>query len=52
MTSFLEFPTVAMPDFCVFYPYILGGFCKRELLKLPKSQNGLQEKTGFNILLL
>lgn len=43
---------MAVPNFGVFYPYILGGFCKREFFKFPKFQNGLQEKTGFNISLL
>lgn len=48
----LESPTVAVSYVCIFYPYIWGGFCKTELLKLPKFQNSLQEKTGFNTPLL
>lgn len=48
----LEYLTVAGPYVYVFYPYNLGGFCKGELLKLPKFQNGLQGKNGFNTPLL
>lgn len=47
----VEYLTVAGPYVYVFYPYNLGGFCKGEL-KLPKFQNGLQGKTGFNSPLL